>query len=103
MPVVLAAVFLSSMFAPFVFLGKFLRGAWRHLLIANVLPKGRRNFAFELFYIGYGEGWFVGSVATGLLYEQSRVALVLFAVVVQLAFPPVFVMAQRLGHSGVST
>jgi len=33
-------------------------------------------------------GWLVGSVATGLLYEQSRVALVVFAVVVQLASLP---------------
>ena len=54
------------------------------VLIAGVLPEGKRNTAFGLFYIGYGGGWLIGSVATGLLYEQSRVALVVFAVLAQL-------------------
>jgi MFS family permease len=65
------------------------------VLIASVLPEGRRNYAFGLFYVGYGAGWLVGSIAAGLLYERSRLALVVFAVAVQLASVPVFVMGSR--------
>jgi len=46
------------------------------VLIASVLPEGKRSFAFGLFYLGYGGGWLLGSVVTGLLYEHSRAALV---------------------------
>jgi len=63
-------------------------------VVAGVLPEGRRSLAFGLFYTGYGAGWLVGSVTTGLLYERSRVALVVFSVVVQLASLPVFLLAQ---------
>lgn len=63
--------------------------------MAGVLPEGQRNLAFGLYYAGYGVGWLIGSVATGLLYEQSRLALVLFAVAVQLSSLPLFVIAQR--------
>jgi hypothetical protein len=63
--------------------------------VAGVLPEGQRNLAFGLYYAGYGVGWLIGSVATGLLYEQSRLALVLFAVAVQLSSLPLFVIAQR--------
>jgi MFS family permease len=65
------------------------------VLIASVLPEGKRNFAFGLFYIGYGSGWLIGSVTTGLLYEHSRTALVMFAVAVQLASLPFFIIAAR--------
>ena len=65
------------------------------VLIASVLPEGRRNYAFGLFYIGYGAGWLIGSVATGLLYERSAVALVIFAVMVQLVSIPVFLLGSR--------
>ncbi len=64
-------------------------------LIASVLPEGRRNLAFGLFYLGYGGGWLAGSVAAGGLYEWSRAALVGFAVAIQLASVPVFVLAAR--------
>jgi MFS family permease len=114
LPIVLVAVFLSSLFSPFVFLGSFFPALIGMLLwgvgyatqdtllkalIAGVLPEGKRNLAFGLFYAGYGVGWLVGSVATGLLYEQSRVAVVAFAIVAQLASLPVFVIAQRLQRS----
>jgi MFS family permease len=100
----------TALFSPLVFFG----GVWCALaglllwgvgyavqdtllkvLIASVLPEGRRNYAFGLFYIGYGGGWLVGSVAAGLLYDRSRLALVLFAVAVQLASIPVFVAGSR--------
>jgi hypothetical protein len=37
----------------------------------------------------------VGAVAAGMHYEQSRAALVTFAVCAQLASLPVFVLARR--------
>lgn len=60
------------------------------------LPDAQRNFAFGLYYAGYGVGWLVGSVVTGLLYDQSRVALVIFAIAAQLASVPIFIFASKL-------
>jgi len=108
--VVLVAVALSSAFAPLVFLGTpemivvgmvlwgigyATQDTLLKAIVADVMPKGRRNLAFGLYYAGYGLGWLLGSVAMGLLYDQSRTALVAFAVVVQLASLPMFVMAGR--------
>jgi MFS family permease len=64
-------------------------------LIASVLPEDRRNAAFGLFYVGYGGGWLVGSIAAGLLYDRSRLILVIFAVVAQLAAIPLFLLGAR--------
>jgi predicted MFS family arabinose efflux permease len=111
LPVVLAAVFLSSLFAPFVFLGNFYVALAGMLLwgvgyatqdtllkaiIAGVLPEGRRNLAFGLFNLGYGAGWLLGSVTAGLLYEGSLPLLIAFSVAVQLASLPAFVVAQKM-------
>src|ERR1041384_7721241 len=106
--VVVIAVVLASLFSPLVFFGGFwfalgglllwgigyaTQDTLLKVLIASVLPEGRRNFAFGLFYLGYGGGWLIGSVVTGLLYEHSRMALVVFAVVVQLGSLPFFISA----------
>ena len=114
LPVILFAVLLSALFSPLVFFGGFYVALFGMLLwgigyatqdtllkavVAGVLPGGRRNLAFGLYYAEYGIGWLVGSIATGLLYEQSRIALVLFAVVVQLASLPIFMIAQRQQHA----
>jgi MFS family permease len=64
-------------------------------VIAGVLPQGKRNLAFGLFYTGYGSGWLIGSIATGLLYQHSRPALIAFCICVQLLSLPFFVMAGR--------
>jgi MFS family permease len=107
---IVAAVCLASIFSPLVFFG----GAWMAIagimlwgigyavqdtllkaLIASVLPEHRRNAAFGIFYIGYGAGWLVGSVAAGVLYDRSRLALVIVAVVAQLASIPFFVLGAR--------
>ena len=69
-------------------------------LIASVLPSGRRNLAFGLFYLGYGAVWLFGSVTTGLLYEYSRGWLVVFAVAVQLASIPFFCLAAKASPNG---
>lgn len=110
LPVVLGAVLLSSLFSPFVFLGNAFAALAGMVLwgigyatqdtllkavVAGLLPEGRRNFAFGLFYAGYGCGWLAGSVATGLLYEQSKIALAVFAFVVQIVALLVFAVAGR--------
>ena len=110
LPTLLVAVFLSSLFSPFAFFGgsaALLAGMvfWGigyatqdtlfKAVVASVLPEGERNLAFGLFYTGYGVGLLIGSVVTGLLYEQSRVALVVFAVLAQLISLPLFVIAKR--------
>lgn len=110
MPVILGAVFLSAMFSPFVFLlplvfalvgmvlwgiGQVTQGMLLSSVIAGMLPEGRRNLAFGLYYAGYGLGWLFGAVAAGLLYEQSLIALVAFAAGIQLASLPIFVFARR--------
>jgi MFS family permease len=109
-PVVIAAVCASAAFSPFVFLGGFWLVLFGMLLwglgyatqdtllkaiVAEVLPEGKRNFAFGLYYAGYGVGWLVGSIVAGLLYQDSRVALIVFSVAVQLASVPVFLLAWR--------
>lgn len=110
---VIIAVVLASLFSPFVFFGGFwvalgglllwgigyaTQDTLLKVLIASVLSEGKRNFAFGLFYLGYGGGWLIGSVTTGLLYDHSRTALVIFAVVVQLASLPFFILASRIAR-----
>jgi MFS family permease len=113
LPIVLVAVVLAALFSPLVFfggsyvvlLGMLLWGVGYatqdtllKAIVAGVLPEGRRNLAFGLYYTGYGVGWLIGSVATGLLYDRSRIALIAFAMLVQLLSLPFFIMAQRQGH-----
>ena len=114
LPTLLVAVFLSSLFSPFAFYGDLpallvgmvfwgigyaTQDTLFKAVVAGVLPEGKRNLAFGLFYSGYGAGWLIGSVATGLLYEPSRVVLVAFAVLAQLISLPLFVIAKRQEHS----
>jgi MFS family permease len=110
LPVVLAAVLASSVFSPLVFFGTFtlalvgillwglgyaVQDTLLKAIVVTVLPEGQRNFAFGLYYAGYGVGWLIGSVVTGLLYEQSLTAMVIFAVAAQLASLPIFALATR--------
>lgn len=110
MPVVLVAVLLSALFAPLVFQGSLpaalvamplwgigyaTQDTLFKALIASVLPEGHRNTAFGVFYIGYGVGWLVGSIATGLLYDHSRIALIAFVVIAQCASLPLFLVGAR--------
>jgi len=108
--IVLIAFFLSSLFAPFVFLGNFsvaligmilwgigfgAQDTLLKALIASVLPKGQRNLAFGLFYTGYGTGWLLGSVTTGFLYMRSLPFMIAFSVITQLISLPIFLIAER--------
>ena len=107
---VLAAILLSSLFAPFVFFGDFylaligmvlwgigfaIQDTLLKAIVAGLLPEGKRNLAFGLFYSGYGMGSLLGIVTTGLLYEQSLLVLVGFSVIVQLAALPFFLGAAQ--------
>lgn len=110
LPVLLAGVLLSSLFAPLVFQGSLLavvlamplwgigyatQDTLLKAVIAGLVPQGRRGLAFGLFYTAYGGGWLLGSVTVGLLYAQSRIALIAFVMLAQLASVPVFVAASR--------
>jgi len=118
--VVIIAVSLSALFAPTLFLGGLpgiiaamlfwgigyaTQDTLLKALIAGVLPEGKRDFAFGLFYAGYGVGWLIGSIAMGLLYQHSLIGLVCFSSLAQLASIPFFIMANsnfsrnRLPHS----
>jgi len=110
LPIVIVAVCISAVFSPFVFLGGFwlvlfgmlfwgagyaIQDTLLKAIVAEVLPEGKRNFAFGLYYAGYGVGWLLGSIATGLLYENSRAGLITFSIAMQLASVPVFIAAER--------
>lgn len=106
----IGAVILAAGFSPLVFLGGFWSALFGLLLwgigyatqdtllkvlIASELPEGKRNFAFGVFYLGYGGGWLIGSLVTGLLYEQSRWGLIAFAATVQLSAIPFFLLGAK--------
>ena len=114
LPVVLIAVLLATPFAALVFLGDFyvaLAGMvlWGigfatqdtllKAVVAGLLPEGKRNLAFGLFYAGYGCSWLLGSVTTGLLYDRSLPLLVGFSILVQIASLPLFLLARRRSAS----
>ncbi|HEX6938291.1 MAG TPA: MFS transporter [Longimicrobiales bacterium] len=111
MPVIVAAVLLSAMFSPFVFLlpivfllpgmalwgiGQVTQDMLLSALVAGVLPEGRRYLAFGVFYAGYGFGWLIGAGTAGFLYERSHLALVVFAAGVQLLSLPFLLLGRRM-------
>ncbi|MBI5571242.1 MAG: MFS transporter [Desulfomonile tiedjei] len=108
--VLVAAVLLSSLFAPLVFLGGFQAalvgmalwgvgmGAQESIVraaIAEMVPRNRLGFAFGLFNTAYGVAWFLGSALMGFLYDASVTGLVIFSVVVQLVAVPVILLSLR--------
>ena len=110
LPVVLTAIVLSAAFSPLAFFGGFgvaLAGMllWGigyatqdtlfKAIVAGLLPEGRRSLAFGLFYTGYGAGWLLGAAIAGVLYDRSRLALVVFTAAIQLLSLPLFVAASR--------
>lgn len=112
--VVVAAVVISTAFAPLAFandrvllivamlpwgIGYATQDTLFKAVVAGLLPEGKRNLAFGLFYAGYGVGWLVGSTTTGLLYDHSRWAVVVFCVAAQLAAIPLLVLAARAKDS----
>ncbi len=105
-----ALLLLSSLFAPFVFLGGFAlalvgmllwgvgMGAQDSLLkaaLARVIPANRRGTGFGVFDTGFGIAWFLGSAAMGILYDVSIPALVVLSVVLQLLALPILFSTRR--------
>src|ERR1700730_18505069 len=114
--VVLAVFFLSSFFAPLVFLGKTwiallgmilwgigmsAQGSLLTSVIAGVIHATKRSTAFGVFDTGFGVAWFLGSWLMGVLYQKSIPALIAFSVLLQLVALPVFIFAKR--NEGGST
>ncbi len=58
--------------------------------IATVVSMSKRGGAFGVFNGVYGVAWFLGSVAMGLLYSRSLLALVAFGVASQLGAAVMF-------------
>jgi predicted MFS family arabinose efflux permease len=55
----------------------------------------KRGSAFGSFNAVYGVLWFLGSVAMGVLYDFSLVALVVFGICAQLAAAVLFIWLRR--------
>lgn len=118
--VLIVAVLLSFLYAPLVFLsgfvadvalGAFLAGLVGTVLwgvglgaqesimrsaVAGMVPPERRGSGYGAFYTGFGIFWFLGSFLMGVLYDTSLLALVVFAIVAQLASLPFFLWSGRL-------
>ncbi|MFZ5500762.1 MAG: MFS transporter, partial [Candidatus Micrarchaeota archaeon] len=110
-PVLVAAILLSSFFAPLAFWGGFSgalvglalwgvgMGAQESIVraaIADLVPRSKLGLAFGLFNTFYGLSWFVGSALMGVLYDISTTMLVFFSVAAQLVAVPV-ILASRKG------
>ena len=108
--IALLAFFISAAFAPFVFLGSSFfallgmifwgigmgaQGSLLQAMLTGVIPAEKRSTAFGLFDTGYGIAWFLGSVAMGLLYDKSILAVVLVSVLLQLSALPVLFVANK--------
>lgn len=103
---------LSALFAPLVFLTKniFLisvgvslwgigMGAQESILkavVANLVSREKRAFAYGIFNTVFGLFWFLGSLFMGILYEKSLLLLVIFSVVSELS--SVFVLLGLRKH-----
>jgi MFS family permease len=67
--------------------------------VAPMVPPGRRASAYGMFTGAYGTAWVLGSVVIGLLFGVSLLAVVIFAVVVQLAaIPAILAVRHRTLH-----
>jgi len=111
--ILIVATIISSLFAPFAFLGGFYAailgialwgigmGAQESIMraaIANMIPANKRGSAYGVFNAGYGLFWFLGSALMGLLYDISMPVLVVFSVAAQLTSIPFFMMAKKTIH-----
>ena len=63
--------------------------------ISQVVSMNKRGSAFGSFNAVYGVMWFLGSVAMGVLYDRSVVALVAFGVAMQLVAALMFAYLRR--------
>lgn len=106
----IAVSLLAALFAPLVFAGTFYlallgmalwgvgMGAQESIMraaVASMVSPNRRGSAYGVFNTGYGLAWFLGSALMGILYDTSLMALIVFAVVMQLTAIPLLVLASR--------
>ena len=63
--------------------------------IAQVVSMNKRGGAFGAFNGVYGVAWFAGSVAMGVLYDHSIMALVVFGVAIQAISAVMFLWLHR--------
>ena len=107
---VVGATVLTAFFAPLVFLGSAPLAVIGMVLwglgmaaqesivkaaVTGMVAADRRASAYGLFDTGFGIFWFLGSVALGILYDRSIVALVAFSVVLQLGAIPLLAVTAR--------
>lgn len=110
MSVFLWVVGISSLFAPFVFLGGFGLGLagmilWgigmasqqsiMRAMVANLVPSTLRGSAYGIFGLGFGLLWFIGSAVMGFLYDVSLVYVVIFSMAAQLLSIPIFLRSRH--------
>lgn len=111
--ILMLAAFISSLFAPLIFLansnlsllsllGMALwgigMGAQESILkaaIAGMVPADKRGSAYGIFQAGYGFFWFLGSLVMGILYDLSISSLVVFSLVMQLGSIPLLWLARK--------
>ena len=110
LPTILVGVTISALFAPLIFTGGLVslilamivwgvayavQDTLLKAIVAGVLPEGRRNLAFGLFYTAYGGGWLIGSIAMGLLYSYSLPLLIMFTAAMPILSLPFFFAARK--------
>lgn len=116
--VIAAAVLLAAGFAPLVFFGNAATAVVGMVLwgvgmaseesviravVADLVPRDRRAAAYGVFNTGFGLCWFAGSILLGLLYDRSRLALVIASVMLELAAIPILIaVARRLPPAATS-
>jgi MFS family permease len=108
--ILIVVSFLSSLFAPLVFLGGFYSallgmalwglgmGAQESIMraaIAEMVPMNKRGTAYGIFNAGFGLFWFLGSAFMGILYDVSIPSLIIFSVAMQLASIPFFILIRK--------
>jgi len=110
--VLIPATLVTALFAPLVFLGGPLAAAVGVLIwglglgvhesvmaaaVADMIPASRRAGAYGVFTTVFGVAWFAGSAIEGALYDRSVMALVVVAVVAQVAaLGPIFIAARLM-------
>lgn len=115
--VVAIGVLVSAAFVPLVFLapgrvaiagvvlwgiGLGVQGSILRAGLAALVPRERRGSAYGLFDTIFGVAWFAGSALMGILYDRALIALVVVAVLAELAAIP-FILSvarhERLVHA----
>lgn len=64
--------------------------------IADLIPKGRRAFAYGIFNTFYGAAWFIGGAALGWLYEFSGLGVILYVAAMELAALVIYFRFRKL-------